>query len=77
MKILLNTIEKVKNFVAEIDQFESDIDARVGRFCIDGHSIMGLFSLNLSQPLDVEILSPDADETERFYDVVSKYKIGE
>ena len=55
IKISLNTIEKVKSFVNIIGQFDSDFDLISGRYVIDAKSIMGIFSLDLSQPIDLTV----------------------
>ena len=59
VKICLNSIEKVKSFVNEISKFDVDFDLVSGRYVIDAKSIMGIFSLDLSKPID---LSVHADE---------------
>ena len=46
VQISLNSIDKVKSFVNAITQYEYDIDAK---------SIMGIFSLDLSKPIDLAI----------------------
>lgn len=55
IQILLNTIDKVKSFNRDILFFDSDIDLVQGRYTVDGKSIMGIFSLNLSEPITVII----------------------
>ena len=55
IQILLNTIDKVKSFNRDILFFDSDIDLVQGRYTVDGKSIMGIFSLNLSEPIKVII----------------------
>ena len=59
VKISLNSIDKVKSFVNVIGQFDSDFDLISGRYVIDAKSIMGIFSLDLSQPIDLSIHSED------------------
>lgn len=59
VKISLNSIDKVKSFVNVIGQFDSDFDLISGRYVIDAKSIMGIFSLDLSQPIDLTIHSDD------------------
>ena len=54
-KISLNSIDKVKAFVNEISKFDSDFDLVSGRYVIDAKSIMGIFSLDLSKPIDLNI----------------------
>ncbi|MBQ1916036.1 MAG: HPr family phosphocarrier protein [Lachnospiraceae bacterium] len=55
VKISLNSIDKVKSFVNTISQFDSDFDLISGRYVIDAKSIMGIFSLDLSSPIDLTI----------------------
>ena len=55
VQISLNSIEKVKNFVNTIARFDCDFDLVSGRYVIDAKSIMGIFSLDLSRPIDLNI----------------------
>ena len=55
VQISLNSIDKVKSFVNAITQFEFDFDLISGRYVIDAKSIMGIFSLDLSKPIDLAI----------------------
>ena len=55
LKISLNSIDKVKAFVNEISKFDCDFDLVSGRYVIDAKSIMGIFSLDLSKPIDLNI----------------------
>lgn len=55
VKISLNSIDKVKSFVNELSKFDVDFDLVSGRYVIDAKSIMGIFSLDLSKPIDLNI----------------------
>lgn len=55
VQISLNSIDKVKSFVSTITQFDFDFDLISGRYVIDAKSIMGIFSLDLSKPIDLAI----------------------
>ena len=55
--ISLNSIEKVKQFVNLISKYDGDFDLTSGRYVIDAKSIMGIFSLDLSKPLKLDIYS--------------------
>ena len=59
VKICLNSIEKVKSFVNAITRFDVDFDLVSGRYVIDAKSIMGIFSLDLSKPIDLNIHAED------------------
>ena len=55
VKISLNSIDKVKSFVNDISRYSYDFDLVSGRYVIDAKSIMGIFSLDLSRPIDLSI----------------------
>ena len=55
MNIKLDSIDKVREFVNIVNRFSSDFDLISGRYVIDAKSIMGIFSLDLSKPLTLEI----------------------
>ena len=59
--ISLNSIDKVKSFLNEIARFDYDFDLISGRYIIDAKSIMGIFSLDLSKPIQLDIHTDDAD----------------
>ena len=55
VKISLNSIDKVKAFVNEVTKYDAEFDLVSGRYVIDAKSIMGIFSLDLSKPIDLAI----------------------
>ena len=59
VQISLNSIDKVKAFVNDISKFDNDFDLVSGRYVIDAKSIMGIFSLDLSRPIDLSIHAED------------------
>ena len=59
VQISLNSIDKVKAFVNDITKFDNDFDLVSGRYVIDAKSIMGIFSLDLSKPIDLSIHAED------------------
>ena len=61
VQISLNSIDKVKSFVNDISKFDFDFDLVSGRYVIDAKSIMGIFSLDLSKPIDLNIHADGAD----------------
>ncbi|MDO4188376.1 MAG: HPr family phosphocarrier protein [Lachnospiraceae bacterium] len=60
VQISLNSIDKVKTFVNDITKFDCDFDLVSGRYVIDAKSIMGIFSLDLSKPIDLNIHAEDS-----------------
>lgn len=59
VSISLNSIDKVKSFVNDLTKFDDDFDLVSGRYVIDAKSIMGIFSLDLSKPIDLNIHATD------------------
>ena len=58
----LASINDVKDFVNLVSRYDFDVDLTSGRYFVDAKSIMGIFSLNLSKPIKIEIHSDDCDE---------------
>lgn len=73
-KIKLALAEDIKKFVNEARTFTSDINVRSGNYVVDGKSILGLFSINTSNPIEIELVSSDLEEIEKFNVMISKFK---
>ncbi len=71
MKIKLNSIEKVKDFVMTVSRFDEEIDLVSGRYVVDAKSIMGIFSLDLSQPIEVKV--GNGEQSEKICDAIHQY----
>ncbi len=74
VQISLNSIDKVKSFVNDISKFDFDLDLVSGRYVIDAKSIMGIFSLDLSKPIDLNIHTDGAD-LENVLNVLNPYLV--
>ena len=59
VQISLKSNDKVKSFVNTISKYDFDFDLISGRYVIDAKSIMGIFSLDLSKPIDLSIYTDD------------------
>ena len=75
VKICLNSIEKVKSFVKDITKIDVDSDLVSGRYVIDAKSIMGIFSLDLSKPIDLSIHADE--ELDSILNILKPYLIEE
>ena len=71
--ISLNSIDKVKSFVNDISRFDYDFDLISGRYVIDAKSIMGIFSLDLSRPISLNIHA--TDNMDKILEVLEPYII--
>lgn len=74
VSISLNSIDKVKAFVNDISKYDFDFDLVSGRYVIDAKSIMGIFSLDLSKPIDLNIHA-DGAALDNVMQIISKYTI--
>lgn len=55
MKVLLNEVKNVQGFIKAATNIMSEVDVKSGHYVLDGKSIMGLYSLDLSKPIEVEV----------------------
>lgn len=59
--IMLRSINDVKDFVNVVNKYDFDVDLTSGRYVVDAKSIMGIFSLDLSKPIRVEVHVEDCE----------------
>ncbi|MBR3334687.1 MAG: HPr family phosphocarrier protein [Clostridia bacterium] len=57
--IKLSLVENVNNFVNIVTRYPFEMDLRAGRHVVDAKSILGIFSLDLSKPITLEIYSDE------------------
>lgn len=62
LKIKLTSISDVQNFVNAVSRYNGDIDLRSGRYVVDAKSIMGIFSLDLMQPVEMTVQGEGSDQ---------------
>lgn len=73
IKIRLNKTENIRKFTQVARSFSSDIDVMNDKTCIDGKSILGLFTLDLSKTAYAKIISDNKDEIRRFNEVMKEF----
>ena len=62
VNIKLSLAENVKSFVNIVNRYAYDVDLRAGRHVVDAKSILGIFSLDLSKPITMEIYTDACDD---------------
>ena len=62
INIKLSLAENVKTFVNMVNRYTYDMDLRAGRHVVDAKSILGIFSLDLSKPITLEVYADDCDD---------------
>ncbi|MFR0880625.1 MAG: HPr family phosphocarrier protein [Oscillospiraceae bacterium] len=71
-KISLGAINDVKDFVNMVMKYDFDVDLVSGRYAVDAKSIMGIFSLDLSKPIE---LKAHTDEPGNFAKEIERYLV--
>lgn len=61
-KIMLSSINDVKNFVTMASRYAGDVDLVSGRYIVDAKSIMGVLSLDLSRPIVMNIHEQNCED---------------
>ena len=62
VKISLQMAQNVKDFVSIVQAYPYEIDLKSEKYVVDAKSILGIFSLDLSKPVTVEIHSDNCDD---------------
>ena len=69
--VSLNSIDKVKKFESDICKMDGDFELVSGKYIVDAKSMMGIFSLDLSKPVLLNI----HQETEAKMSILAKYTV--
>ncbi len=67
MKLKLNTVDEVLTFTKIASRYEGDIFVKHNSYVVDGTSILGILSLNLSEPVKVEMIEKRDNEANDFF----------
>ena len=62
VNLRLSLVENVNQFVNIVSRYPFEMDLRAGRHVVDAKSILGIFSLDLSRPITLEIYSDDCEQ---------------
>ena len=68
-----DTLAKVKSFVNEVTKFDNEFDLVSGRYVVDAKSIMGIFSLDLTKPITLNIHTDE--NVDKILDTLKEYLI--
>ena len=76
IKILLNKIEDINKFLKITSSYEGDINVYKGMHIVDGKSLLGIMSLDLSRPVEVAIITNNESEEDKFKESMKQFEIG-
>ena len=71
--LLLSSINDVKDFVNIVSKYDFDVDLTSGRYVVDAKSIMGIFSLDLTKPITLNIHTDE--NVDKILDALKDYLI--
>ena len=63
--ISLTQVDQVKRFVNLVAQAPYDVDMVSGRYTVNAKSMLGIYSLDLSKPIQVLIYSDNCEELKK------------
>ena len=69
----LNNSTLIKNFVNIINKYPFEMDLHSGRYLVDAKSILGIFSLDLSTPIELEIHSDNEEEINNLLEEIKNF----
>ena len=72
--IQLTSVSDIKTFVDAASRLDCDVDVICGRYLVDGKSIMGLFSIDLSEPIQVQVQGSQA-QADIFKGAIQKFLV--
>jgi phosphotransferase system HPr-like phosphotransfer protein len=74
IQILINSIDRIKEFVRDTSRIDADLDLVSDRYVINAKSIMGIFSLDLAKPVRLDIYA-EKEELEGIMERLQKYMV--
>lgn len=74
VQVSLNSIDKVKKFVQTLMNFEGDFELVSGKYIVDAKSILGLFSVDLSQTVLLRIYA-EGEKKEEVLKAIEEYSV--
>ena len=62
VQIRLSLVENLNKFVHIVSHYPFEMDLRAGRHVVDAKSILGIFSLDLSKPITMDVYDDNCDD---------------
>lgn len=71
--IKLNQIDDVYALINTLVAYDGDVDLESGRYKVDGKSLLGIFSLNLREP--VKLTFHDEDKADELFEKIRSFVV--
>ena len=75
--VRLSSIQDVRSFVDIVTKYNMDIDLSSGRYVVDAKSIMGIFSLDLLNPIKLSAQSDKEEDVKALMEDLKAYIVNE
>lgn len=62
VRIKLDLAERVREFISVVNHYPYEMELRVGRCVVNAKSILGVFSMDLSKPLTLQVFANDCND---------------
>ena len=62
----LSSINRVKDFAKFSNNYDGEVELHSGRYIIDGKSILGIFSIDVSRPIEMFVSETELESYETF-----------
>ena len=62
VEIKLASVQDIRTFVEKVSRYAMEIDLSSGRYIVNAKSIMGIFSLELDNPVTLTAHGEDCDD---------------
>jgi len=74
-KVLLDSVEKIQEFVKVANSTHCDIDLVSGKYYLDAKSILGILSCNVHEPMTMIVNSSDEEEIGNFKNRIVEFLV--
>lgn len=70
-RLTIATIDDAKKICKAANMCDADILLKHNYYVVDAASLLGIFSLDLGSPVDVEVIEHRDGEKDRFFDILA------
>lgn len=74
--VKLPTLKDMGEFVKLCEQFDEDVDYKIGSYIVDAKSVMGVMSTTIGKEAKVTIYTDNSRVVDSFVDHIQKWIIG-
>lgn len=73
VEVMFKSVEAVKDFVNIVNKYNFKVDLTSEKYTVDPHSIMGVFSLDLTKKIKLQMHDAQKSDSEKFMEEIKPY----